>query len=254
MGAPDSITHDPRSSVQWRYPSPPDPGAAPAGLPAREPWNQVLNYQPLEPENVVGTTSALSQSMTVLLGEPALRKLHVPAPRDASPVALQIIDDVLAPTTCRALIDEAGEERLATTDDRPRVAILDAPVLTLRLFYRLVEHLPNTHDGAELVGLKPLLRCVEYLRGDGAPAHRDPIRETVDGLRSAMSVVVFLNDEFAGGSIEFPELRRVVEAKLGRAIVFPHSLLHVDHVVEDGRKLVLETDVFYSRHWRPYRS
>lgn len=184
--------------------------------------------------------------MTAILREPALRKLHVPVlPRDS--VAFDTIDDVLAPTTCRALIDE-------TEGDRPRSSIVDAPVLALRLFYRLVEHLPVTLDGAELAGLKPLLRCVEYRCSEGAEAHRDAIRETVDGMRSAMSVIVFLNDQFDGGGVEFPELGRIVEAKAGRAVVFPHSLLHADRTVERGRKFVLETEVFYSRDWRPYRS
>jgi hypothetical protein len=206
----------------------------------------MLNYQRLEPWNVVGTAAAPSTAMTVMLEEPALRKLHVPVlPRDS--IAFDTIDDVLAPTTCRALIDE-------TDDDRPRLSVVDAPVLALRLFYRLVQHLPATLDGAELVGLKPLLRCVEYRCGEGTPAHRDPIRETVDGLRSALSVVVFLGDQFDGGGIEFPELGRVIEAKAGRAVVFPHSLLRADRIVERGRKFVLETEVFYSRDWRPYRS
>jgi hypothetical protein len=30
--------------------------------------------------------------------------------------------------------------------------------------------------------------------------------------------------------------------------------MHIDHIVERGRKFVLETDVFYSRDWRPYRN
>lgn len=229
-------------------------------------------------------TSAPWQCMTVLIGEPALRMLHVPvAPRDSSPT-LAVIDSVFAPATCRGLIEEADADRWLTTtaeiaraangpythppqrvsepdrpcrlvgadEDRPRFAILDAPVVALRLFYRLIEQMPATRDGAELAGLKPLLRCVEYRRGEGTQPHRDPIRETVDGLRSAMSILVFLNDQFEGGSVEFPELGRIVEAKAGRAIVFPHSLMHVDHVVARGRKFVLETDVFYSRDWRPY--
>jgi hypothetical protein len=212
--------------------------------------------------------------MTVLIGEPALRMLH---PRDSLPVTLDVIDNVLAPASCRGLIEKADSDRWLTTtaeitraangpyahppqrvsehdrpcrlvgadEDRPRFAILDAPVLALRLFYRLVEALPMTWDGAELAGLKPLLRCVEYRHTEGTQAHRDPVRETVDGLRSAMSVIVFLNDQFEGGGIEFPELGRFIDAKLGRAVVFPHSLMHIDHVVARGRKFVLETDVFY---------
>jgi hypothetical protein len=223
--------------------------------------------------------------MTVLIGEPALRMLHAPvALRDSSAHTLAVIDSVFAPTTCRTLIEEADRDRWLTStaeisraangpythppqrvsepdrpcrlvgadDDRPRFAVLDAPVLALRLFYRLIEHLPETRDGAELAGIKPLLRCVEYRLGEGTQPHRDPIRETVDGLRSAMSIVVFLNDQFEGGGIEFPELGRFVDAKAGRAVVFPHALMHVDHIVARGRKFVLETDVFYSRVWRPY--
>jgi hypothetical protein len=195
-----------------------------------------------------------------------------------------VVDSVLGPTTCRALIESADRDRWLTTtaeicqaangpytnpplrvsepdrpcrlvgaeDDRPRFAILDAPVLALRLFYRLVEHLPEMREGAELAGIKPMLRCVEYRVGEGTQPHRDPIRETTDGLRSAMSILVFLNDAFEGGGIEFPELGRFIAAKAGRAVVFPHSLMHVDHIVERGRAFVLETDVFYCRHWRPY--
>jgi hypothetical protein len=231
--------------------------------------------------------------MTVLIGEPALRMLHVPvAPRNSSAGTLGVIDSVFTPTTCRALIDEADRDRWLTTTaeiaraangpythppqrvnehdrpcrlvgnerdgsprdhSRPRFAILDAPVLALRLFYRLVEQLPDTRDGAELAAIKPLLRCVEYRRGEGTQPHRDPIRETADGLRSAMSILVFLNEQFEGGGIEFPELGRVIEAKAGRALVFPHSLMHVDQIVEHGRKFVLETDVFYSPRWQPYQ-
>jgi hypothetical protein len=215
--------------------------------------------------------------MTVMIGEPALRMLHAPVARDSYLETIAVIDGVLAPTSCRSLIEEADRDRWLTTtaeiaraangpythppqrvsepdrpcrlvgadDDRPRFAILDAPVLALRLFYRLVEQLPEMRDGAELAGIKPLLRCVEYRRGEGTQPHRDPIRETVDGLRSAMSILVFLNDQFEGGGIEFPELGRSIQAKAGRAVVFPHSLMHADRVVEHGRKFVLETDVFY---------
>ena len=68
-----------------------------------------------------------------------------------------------------------------------------------------------------------------------------------------MSVLVFLNDNFTGGGIEFPELGRHIEARAGRVCLFPHSLSHIDHVVERGRKFVLETEVFYAPDWMPYR-
>ena len=202
---------------------------------------------------------------------------------------LVVIDKVLDARTCRMLIDEADIERWVTStaeitrvangphtcpprrvdeldqpcrlvgsdaesggEERPRFAVLDAPRLALRLFYRLVHQLPLARARAQLAGLKPLLRCIEYRRGEGTDAHCDPVRETPEGHRSQFSVLVFLNDRFAGGAVEFPEIGRRVEARAGRAVIFPHDMLHRDCVVERGRKFVLETEVFYSEDWDAY--
>lgn len=223
--------------------------------------------------------------MTVWPSELAPRSIHLAAVSDHPGLpTLAVIDDVLEPSTCRALIKKADTDRWLTTtaemvraangphalpprrvaesdrpcrlvgadQDRPRFAVLDAPILALRLHYRLLAHLPISRDGAQLAGLKPLLRCIEYRRDEGTRAHADPARETVDGQLSQLSVLVFLNDHFTGGGVEFPELGRHVRARAGRVCVFPHSLLHVDHVVTQGRKFVLETEVFYSHDWVPY--
>jgi len=195
---------------------------------------------------------------------------------------LTVLDGVLDPATCQALIGNANVDsvdwlsttaeitrphtpppsrvpessrpcRIVGLDERPRFAVVDDPVLALRLFYRLAQALPSSREQAELAGLKPLLRCVRYGQGEGTETHGDPQRETGDGQRSQLSVLVFLNDNFEGGAVEFPSLGRTVQAKLGRALVFPHGMIHRDHVVERGRKFVLETEVFYSPHWQPYR-
>ena len=225
--------------------------------------------------------------MTVWTSELAPRSSQLAAvPNHPGLPTLAVIDNVLEASTCRALIQKADTDRWLTTTaemvraangphalpprratasdrpcrlvgaehDRPRFAVLDAPILALRLHYRLLEHLPTTREGAELAGLKPLLRCLEYRRGEGTRAHADPTRETPDGQLSQLSVLVFLNDNYAGGSVEFPELGRTVRARSGRVCVFPHSLMHIDHVVTRGRKFVLETEVFYSPDWHPYSS
>jgi hypothetical protein len=194
-----------------------------------------------------------------------------------------VIDGTLDPATCRALIEGADVDRwlsctaeisraangphtlpprrIADTErpcrrlgdqERPRFAVIEDPVLALRLFYRLAKALPPTREQAELAGIKPLLRCLRYQRGEGTTIHCDPARETSDGQRSQLSVMVFLNDDFAGGAIEFPNVGRVIEPRVGRAIVFPHAALHRDHMVGRGRKFVLEAEVFYSPHWQPY--
>jgi len=209
-----------------------------------------------------------------------------PAARQRAPdlaSELVVINNVFDPATCRALIAEADTDRwlsttaeipkaanerqgapprrvteperachLAGVGDRPRFAVIDDPLLALRLFYRLAEALPATREGSELAGLKPLLRCLRFRRGEGTRAHSEPIRETTDGQRSQLSVVVFLNDNFSGGAVEFPSIGRTIQARAGRALVFPHDALRIDHVVERARKFVLVAEVFYAPHWQPY--
>lgn len=221
--------------------------------------------------------------MTPLLGEPtgsgSAARLRAP---DLA-TELVVIDGVFDPATCRALIEEADSDRwLSTTadilrtarrpsgapphrvtepeqpcrlvavDDRPRFALVDDPLLALRLFYRLAKALPPTREGSELAGIKPLLRCFRFRRGEGTLPHCEPVRETSDGQRSQLSVLVFLNDDFVGGGVEFPSVGRSVSARAGRALVFPHGALRVDQVVERSRKFVLAAEVFYAPDWRPY--
>lgn len=143
--------------------------------------------------------------------------------------------------------------RLVGADARPDFAAIDDPLLALRLFYRVRGALPETLGEAQLAGIKPLMRCFRFGPGEGTAAHRDPARLCRDGQRSRLSVLVFLNDNFTGPGLEFPDLERTITARAGRAVVFSHDLIHGDGVVERGNKYLLQADVFYSECWKPYR-
>jgi 2OG-Fe(II) oxygenase superfamily len=74
--------------------------------------------------------------------------------------------------------------------------------------------------------------------------------------RSAFTFMIYLNGGVAGGATEFnlrsrggvqnddPIVR--VQPELGKALVFPHRILHRGAPVADGRKYVLRTDVMCS--------
>jgi hypothetical protein len=57
--------------------------------------------------------------------------------------------------------------------------------------------------------------------------------------------VFYLNDDFTGGETLFPELRRNIAPRRGRALLFQHRVLHEASAVTAGEKLVLRTDVLY---------
>ena len=69
--------------------------------------------------------------------------------------------------------------------------------------------------------------------------------ELAGGVRSMLTLVFYLNDGFEGGATDFPELRRTIEPRRGRALVFQHRVLHEATVVTRGEKLVLRTDVLF---------
>ena len=73
---------------------------------------------------------------------------------------------------------------------------------------------------------------------------------SLDGERSQLTVMVYLNDDFTGGATRFYHLDRTVRLSVqperGTALVFVHRQLHEGSAVESGRKYVLRTDVMYT--------
>jgi predicted 2-oxoglutarate/Fe(II)-dependent dioxygenase YbiX len=100
-------------------------------------------------------------------------------------------------------------------------------------------------SGAALFGANPRLRLYRYGPGERHGAHWDTVVELADNVRSMLSLVFYLNDDFTGGNTLFPELDQCITPRRGRALLFQHRVLHEASVVTAGEKLVLRTDVLY---------
>lgn len=98
-----------------------------------------------------------------------------------------------------------------------------------------------------LAGGNPRLRLYRYEPGEQHTAHWDTVVELGDGVASRLTLVFYLNDGFAGGETEFPELARVITPVRGMALVFQHRVLHAALTPASGVKYVLRTDVLYRR-------
>lgn len=96
-----------------------------------------------------------------------------------------------------------------------------------------------------LRGANPRLRLYRYGLSEMHGAHWDTVVEFEDGAQSLLTLVFYLNDDFQGGSTNFPELGQNIIPRRGSALLFQHRVLHEASRVERGEKFVLRTDVVY---------
>ena len=114
------------------------------------------------------------------------------------------------------------------------------------LLARVVSSVPPLLSGMKLAGANPRLRLYRYGPGERHGAHWDTVVELEHGVRSLLTLVFYLNDGFAGGDTDFPELSRRIVPRAGTALLFQHRILHEASEVLSGEKLVLRTDVLYA--------
>jgi prolyl 4-hydroxylase len=104
---------------------------------------------------------------------------------------------------------------------------------------------PPVLSGLRLAGANPRLRLYRYGPGERHGVHWDTVVELDGGVRSLVTLVFYLNDDFEGGETDFPELERKIAPRAGRALLFQHRVLHEATEVRAGEKLVLRTDILY---------
>lgn len=167
------------------------------------------------------------------------------------------VDDALDAETCAryaAKIDAAAETAPVITKDgvaidlevRSNTRVMwDDAAEANALLACVASTVPATLSGCRLVGANPRLRVYRYGPGQRHGAHWDTVVELDGGVKSLVTLVFYLNDNFTGGATEFPELRRTIEPRRGRALLFQHRVLHEATAVTRGAKLVLRTDVLY---------
>jgi predicted 2-oxoglutarate/Fe(II)-dependent dioxygenase YbiX len=133
-----------------------------------------------------------------------------------------------------------------------RVMIDDASLAT-NIWERLMPHFPERAQFWIPVGLNERFRFYRYDPGQQFDWHYDGCYERSPLERSAFTFMIYLNGYIAGGATEFnmrsrgsiqnddPIVR--VQPEAGKALVFPHNILHRGAPVADGRKYVMRTDV-----------
>jgi len=124
------------------------------------------------------------------------------------------------------------------------------------LYRRLSPHLALRFKTIwEPVGVNERLRLYRYDVGQKFDWHLDGSFERPTGERSFFTFMVYLNDDFEGGTTSCTNVQRRISTgdmlrvtpKTGMALLFHHPILHRGDPVITGRKYVLRTDVMYGR-------
>ena len=132
--------------------------------------------------------------------------------------------------------------------------MLDDVRLAADIWDRLRPHFPERSQFWLPMGLNERFRFYRYDPGQQFDWHCDGCFERSPIEQSAFTFMIYLNGGVAGGATEFnlkmrtggvrsndPMLR--VQPETGKALVFPHAMLHRGAPVENGRKYVMRTDV-----------
>ena len=182
--------------------------------------------------------------------------------RDLASPLIWTVDSFFSAEECTAMIarfeslgfDAApinvggGFERRPDVRNNTRV-MFDDIALAQSLFERIRGHVPGTlfSDPLTLCGVNERFRGYRYDPGEQFRDHYDGRFERNANEVSLLTFMIYLNEDFAGGSTHFPDFDVNVIPTTGAALFFQHALRHAGRPVDQGRKYVLRTDVMYAR-------
>lgn len=169
------------------------------------------------------------------------------------------VSGILKPAECNAfvrVIEERGPEAAPVTTgygfammpelrNNTRVMI-DDQALAGWLWDRVAQFVPARIGPWKAAGLNERFRYYRYDPGQYFRWHGDGAFVRSRFERSLLTAMVYLSDDFEGGSTDFHDYGSVLPER-GMALFFEHSLIHQGAPVIRGRKYVLRTDVMYRR-------
>src|ERR1051325_9894359 len=159
---------------------------------------------------------------------------------------------------CREIVDRVSRldqwepAQVRETDAAGRSESFTHPEVRSTIIFvsEQADYVYRSFDFAMEEKLKPLVKNVwkiDFTEHSGTqilkygPAdHYVPHQDSGPGLESRyLSVVCYLNDDFAGGETSFPGCGYTAKPKTGKAIIFPSHYLHGSVPVIRGEKFVI---------------
>lgn len=170
----------------------------------------------------------------------------VPNVLDAAECAAQIARmEALGPSEA-PITTAAGFVMRPDIRNNKRV-MFDDVELAQTVFTRIVPELPATLCKMRPVGANERFRAYLYEPGQRFAPHYDGAFKRNDREQSLLTLMIYLNEGFAGGQTRFHDWDVDVVPRTGMALLFQHKVLHEGCVVDAGKKYVLRSDVMYTR-------
>jgi len=99
-------------------------------------------------------------------------------------------------------------------------------------------------NGMNAIGISSRFRFYKYTPGQKFNMHKDG-RQTIEDKTTLLTLLVYLNDGYSGGSTKFRQDDIEVLPSVGKALIFDHHLWHQGVEVQTGVKYVLRTDIIF---------
>ena len=115
------------------------------------------------------------------------------------------------------------------------------------LFQAIKNSAPTRLDDMDIDSLvKKRTTCHEDTEGEYFGIHTDAPFVAHDGSAiTKLSLVLYLNDDYAGGETVFPELSLEVKPESGKVLLFPPNLCHMSKPISCGVKYIVRSEVLY---------
>ena len=126
--------------------------------------------------------------------------------------------------------------------------LIDSRQFVQRLADRLHSFLPQTFKEGTFKSIYDRLRILKYSIGDEFKPHKDGKTIDTGGSTSKLSLLIYLNDDYAGGQTEFMnndlEWAPIVP-ETGMVVLYDQTLTHRVPPLTSGYKYVIRSELMY---------
>ncbi|ESP04160.1 hypothetical protein LOTGIDRAFT_170992 [Lottia gigantea] len=200
------------------------------------------------------------------MDKPAIIKRDVELPTDARGKLAFGLYDVFTPEECEDFIEitekrgyeealvniGAGMQSLMTDIRNSDRCIVDSHEEAEKIWQRIKDFIPSEWKKRSVLGLNERLRFLRYDAGGFFKPHYDGNYIRENGEKSYITILLYLNEGFDGGSTTFlsamnEEERVEFVPQTGTILVFQHDILHEGSKLINARKYALRTDVMFDK-------